>query len=104
MAKENDVFYYNKEGIRQLTTVDKLHIPEGVYHSIIDNLNETLIFVMESALDSKSYVPTSELKDICEKAIKPYSEAVKKYGYEFFIADISSKTEIVDISCMLREI
>lgn len=99
---KNDVFYYDKSGMKQLTTCDKLRIPEAMFHSIIDNLNETLQFVSESVLAYES--SPEDLREACDKSIKPYSEAVKDYGYEFFIADISSKHEIINISCMLREI
>lgn len=99
---KNDVFYYDKSGMKHLTTCDKLNIPEGIFHSLIDNLNETLKFVSESALTYED--SPKDLKEICEKSIKPYSEAVSRYGYEFFISDISSKNEIINISCMLREI
>ena len=99
---KNDVFYYDKEGKKKLTTCDQLKIPEDIFHSVIDNLNATLNFVANSAQRCDS--SPSEFREACERSIQPYTEAVKKYGYEFFIADISSKHEIINISCMLREV
>lgn len=102
MSEEiNKVFYYTKEGKKINTTCDQLRIPEDIYHSVIDNLHETLEFVVQTSLlyDLRE----DDILKMASKSIVPYSEAVNKYGYEFFVSNIVKKHEIVDISCFLRE-
>ena len=102
MSEDTDkVFYYTKEGKKINTTCDQLRIPENIYHSVIDNLHETLEFVVQTSLLHN--LSTEEIRTMCDKSIAPYSEAMNKYGYEFFIADVTKKKELVNISCFLRE-
>lgn len=100
-GEDSKVFYYNKEGNKINTTCDKLKVPEDIYHSVIDNLHETIEFVVQTSLLHDLSI--EEIKTMCDKSISPYSEAVNKYGYEFFIADVTKKKELINISCFLRE-